>query len=187
MEWMDAPETPWLTAEELQNWYALACVLARLPAALDAQMRREAGMSHYEYQVLAGLSQAPGRTMRMSMLAALTESSLARLSNVVTRMEKRGWVRRAADPADGRYTLAILTDDGHTRVTQAAPGHIAEVRRLVLDPLGKTQQRQLGEIGRRIMNAIEPGHDFDQFFDDLARTGQLARPGPHPGEHSHDQ
>src|SRR5215471_3130492 len=102
-------------------------------------------------------AEAPGRTLRMSALATWAGSSLPRLSQVVTRLEQRGWVRRTPDPADGRYTLATLTGHGQAKVTQAAPGHVQEVRRLVFDPLTKTQSRQLREIGRRIIRAIDPG------------------------------
>jgi len=152
-----APQEPrWLDAEESQAWRALAHALVRLPAALDAQLRRDAGISHFEYQVLAVLSEAPERTLRMSALATLSEGSLPRLSQVVARLEQRGWIDRTPDPADGRYTLAILTDQGQAKVSEAAPGHVQEVRRLVLDPLTKTQTRQLGEISRRIMRAIDP-------------------------------
>ena len=154
---MHAPQEPrWLDAEESQAWRALAHALVRLPAALDAQLRRDAGISHFEYQVLAVLSEAPERTLRMSALATLSEGSLPRLSQVVARLEQRGWIDRTPDPADGRYTLAILTDQGQAKVSEAAPGHVQEVRRLVLDPLTKTQTRQLGEISRRIMRAIDP-------------------------------
>jgi DNA-binding MarR family transcriptional regulator len=156
---MDAPQEPrWLDAEEQQAWRALASALVRLPAALDAQLRRDAGISHFEYQALALLSEAPGRTLRMSALATLAGGSLPRLSQVVARLEQRGWVRRTPDPADGRYTLATLTGQGQAKVTQAAPGHAKEVRRLVLDPLTKTQSRQLRKISRRIIRAIDPDH-----------------------------
>ncbi|MGH3253724.1 MAG: MarR family winged helix-turn-helix transcriptional regulator [Trebonia sp.] len=154
---MNAPQEPrWLDAEERESWRALASALVRLPAALDAQLRRDAGISHFEYQVLALLSEAPGRTLRMSELATLAEGSLPRLSQVVARLEQRGWVRRTPDPADGRYTLAILTGQGQAKVTEAAPGHVQEVRRLVLDPLTRAQSRQLREISRRITRAIGP-------------------------------
>ena len=162
---MDAPQDPrWLDAEERQAWLALASALNRLPAALDAQLRRDAGISHFEYQVLALLSEAPDRTLRMSALATLAEGSLPRLSQVVARLEQPGWVRRTPDPADGRYTLATLTDQGLAKVTEAAPGHVQEVRRLVFDPLTKTQSRQLREISRRIMRAIDPDNlrPYDQ-------------------------
>ena len=154
---MDAPQEPrWLDPEERQAWLALASTLNRLPAALDAQLRRDAGISHFEYQVLALLSEAPGRTMRMSTLATQAEGSLPRLSQVVARLEQCCWVRRTPDPADGRYTLAILTDEGRAKVTDAAPGHVEEVRRLVFDPLTKAQTRQLREISRRIMRTVDP-------------------------------
>jgi DNA-binding MarR family transcriptional regulator len=78
----------------------------------------------------------------------------------VSRLEKRGWVRRSTDPADGRYTLAHLTGDGWDKVVATAPGHVETVRRLVLDPLSRTQVRQLGEIGRRILSTVDPGNSF---------------------------
>jgi DNA-binding MarR family transcriptional regulator len=159
----------WLDAEEQQAWLALVGILIRLPAALDAQLQRDAGISHFEYQVMAGLSMSSEHTLRMSELAAFAEGSLSRLSQVVGRLERRGWVRRAPDPTDGRYTLAILTDEGWSKVVETAPGHVEEVRRLVFDPLTRNQQRQLREIGRRIMRAIDPN---DRCLDDPVPTEQ---------------
>lgn len=154
---MEIPQEPcWLDAEERQTWFALLSVLIRVPSALDGQLQRDAGISHFEYQVLAGLAEAPDRTLRMSELAVLAEGSLSRLSQVVGRLEKRGWVRRTPDPTDGRYTLAILTGPGWTKVTEAAPGHLETVRRLIFGPLTKVQQRHLREIGRRVTRAIDP-------------------------------
>ena len=105
---------------------------------------------------MAMLSQSPARTLRMSQLAVLAEGSLSRLSHVVSRLEKRGWVCRSPDPGDGRYTLAVLTGEGWDKIVATAPGHVEAVRRYVLDPLTKTQARQLGELCRRIMRAIDP-------------------------------
>ena len=136
---------------------SLAGVLMRLPGALDAQLQRDAGLTHFEYLVLSGLSMSEARTMRMSDLAAFAEGSLPRLSQVVSRLEKRGWVRRRPDETDGRYTLATLTEDGWAKVVATAPGHVEAVRQFVFDPLTKPQQRQLREIGRRIMGAVAPG------------------------------
>jgi DNA-binding MarR family transcriptional regulator len=154
---MDTSSEPhWLTPDERAAWLALASVTLRLPAALDAQLRRDAGLSHFEYTVLAALSEAPGRTLRMSGLAVLAEGSLSRLSQVVSRLERRGLVRRSTDPEDGRSTLATLTEDGWEKVVATAPGHVAEVRRLVLDPLTRAQVGQLATIGRRIVGAIDP-------------------------------
>ncbi|GID92071.1 MarR family winged helix-turn-helix transcriptional regulator [Amorphoplanes digitatis] len=161
----DAQEPRWLDEDQNQTWMALAAMMMRLPAALDAQLQRDAGLSHFEYQVLAGLSMAPERTLRMSVLAGFAEGSLSRLSQVVARLEKRGLIRRTPDPADGRYTLAILTGTGWDKVVATAPGHVAEVQRLIFDALTKVQQRQLGEIGRRIVAKIDP--------DDPCITGRL--------------
>ncbi|MBP2324443.1 DNA-binding MarR family transcriptional regulator [Kibdelosporangium banguiense] len=152
----DSRETRWLDAEEQQNWYAFAYALIRLPGTLDAQTQRDAGMSHFEFLVLSGLSMMPGRTQRMSDLARHSASTISRLSNVIIRLENRGWVRRTPDPADGRYTLATLTDDGRAKVMASTPAHVAELRRLVFDPLTKAQQRQLGQIAQRILSAIDP-------------------------------
>ena len=153
----NAQEPRWLDDDQQQAWMSLVGIMLRLPAALDTQLQRDAGISSFEYQALSGLSMAPERTMRMSRLAAFTEGSLSRLSQVIARLEKRGWVRRTPDPADGRYTLAILTTSGWDTVVAAAPGHVAEVQRLIFDPLTKAQHRQLRDIGQRIMRAIAPG------------------------------
>ncbi|MEV4363667.1 MarR family winged helix-turn-helix transcriptional regulator [Nonomuraea sp. NPDC049625] len=172
---MEHPQEPrWLTAEEMESWLALVTVLIKLPAALDGQLLRDAGISHFEYQVLAGLSMTPERTMRMSDLAVISEGSLSRLSHVVNRLEKRGWVRRTPDPDDGRYTLAILTGEGWEKVVETAPGHVEAVRGFVFDPLTKAQIRQLREIGRRITHAIDPGDGC------LDRHPATARPEPDP-------
>ncbi len=160
---MDAPEPRWLDEQEQRTWIALASLVLRLPGALDAQLQRDAGLSHFEYLVLSGLSMAPGRTLRMSELAVAAEGSLSRLSQVVGRMEKRDLVRRTPDPADGRYTLAILTDAGWDKVVEAAPGHVEAVRRLVFDPLTEPQQRQLRELSLRMMRAVDPA---DRCFGD---------------------
>jgi DNA-binding MarR family transcriptional regulator len=152
----DRLEPRWLDPEERQAWLALVSMMIRLPGALDAQLQRDAGISRFEYQVMVCLSESPDRALRMSVLATLVEGSLPRLSQVVNRLEKRGWVRRAPDPDDGRYTLAILTDEGGVKVAQTSPEHVKEVRRLVFDPLTKPQVRQLQQIGRRIVRAIDP-------------------------------
>ncbi|TDO47797.1 DNA-binding MarR family transcriptional regulator [Kribbella sp. VKM Ac-2527] len=155
---MGTEEEPrWLDDEEWPAWVALASMLVRLNSALDAQLQRDAGMSHFEYGVLAALSEVPERTLRMSSLAMLSDGSLPRLSQVVGRLEKRGWVRRTPDPTDGRYTLAILTDDGWAKLVDTAPGHVGAVRQYVFDSLTRAQVRQLTNIGNRVAQAIDPG------------------------------
>src|SRR5262245_6962242 len=148
-------EPRWLTDDEMETWLALVGVLVDLPNALDAQLRRDAGISHFEYQVLAMLSEAPERSLRMSKLAVVANGSLSRLSHVVDRLERRGWVRRTPDETDGRYTLALLTEEGWAKIVDSAPGHVEAVRTLVFDPLTAAQRRQLRDIGHRIRTAID--------------------------------
>jgi DNA-binding MarR family transcriptional regulator len=150
-------EPLWLDEAEREAWLGLVNILIRLPRALDAQLLDDQGLSHYEYSVLASLSEAAERTMRMSELACATEGSLSRLSQVVARLEKRGWVQRRPDARDGRYTLATLTDTGWDATVAAAPGHVREVRRLIFAALTHRQVTQLTEISRRINRAITPG------------------------------
>ncbi|MBT0566360.1 MarR family winged helix-turn-helix transcriptional regulator [Williamsia sp. CHRR-6] len=143
----------WLSDDERSAWMALIGVVVRLPAQLDRQLQRDAGITHFEFSVLATLSNASERTLRMSELAELTEAQLPRLSQVASRMEKRGWLVRRPDPTDGRYTLAELTDDGFAVLERSAPGHVEMVRRTVFDALTQPQIRQLREIGTRITTA----------------------------------
>lgn len=151
----ESGEPRWLDADEQQQWFAFAYVLTQLPAALESQMQRAAGIAHFDYVVMSALSGAQERTLRMSELAQYAGCTLSRLSNVVIRLEKRGWVRRHPDPSDGRATLATLTEDGMDKVVAAAPGHVEAVRRLVFDPLTKAQQRQLGAVSQRILGALD--------------------------------
>ncbi len=149
-------ETRWLTEEESLAWRAVISMVLRVPGPLDAQMQRDSGITLFDYLTLSYLSMAPERTLRMSELASVTNGSLSRLSNVVKRLEQRGWVVREADPTDGRYTLARLTDEGYALVESAAPGHVAAVRDYVLDPLTAAQQRTLVEVAERLQQRRGP-------------------------------
>ncbi|KND40425.1 MULTISPECIES: MarR family winged helix-turn-helix transcriptional regulator [Streptomyces] len=157
---MEARETPHqsrgLTEEESETWHALAGLMVRLPSALDTRLQQDSGISHVEYLVMSMLSQSEERTLRMSDLARHVGSSLSRLSHLVKRLERSGWVRREPDPSDGRYTLAVLTEAGHAKVVDSTPGHADALRHLVFDALTRTQQRQLRDIGRRVWRSVAP-------------------------------
>ena len=144
----------WLTAEEQAAWRSVVALLIRLPAAIEAELQRDAGINQFEYLVLSGLSEAPNRTLRMSDLAAMSSGSLSRLSHVVSRLEARGWVRREPCPGDGRFINAVLTDDGWAKVVATAPGHVAAVRRLLIDVLTPEQLRELGAISDEVLTGL---------------------------------
>jgi DNA-binding MarR family transcriptional regulator len=152
----DATSTRWLTEDEQRAWVALARVLMELPTALDSQLQRDSGLNLYEYFALSRLSMTePDRTCRMSELAELTGGSLSRLSNVVKRLEERGYLQREPDPTNARYTNVTLTDAGWDKVVEAAPGHVNAVRDLVIDPLSATQITALAEIGEQVRCRIQ--------------------------------
>jgi DNA-binding MarR family transcriptional regulator len=146
----------WLTREQLAAWVRLAAVLELLPAALDSQLRRDAQLTHFDYYVLAMLSESPDRTMRMAKLAESTTATLARLSHVVQRLETRGLLERVPCPGDRRATNARLTEAGWQKVRQAAPDHVTFVRDHVIDALTPDQITQLADITQAILHRLDP-------------------------------
>lgn len=143
----------WLSDEQQAAWRPFVALLLRLPALLEAQLQRDAGITHFDYLVLSGLSEAPYRTLRMSELAATASSSMSRLSHVVSRLEARGWVRREPCPGDGRFVNAVLTEEGWEKVKATAPGHVTAVRDLLLDALTEEEFTRLGEISEKVLDA----------------------------------
>ncbi|MFB8237510.1 MarR family winged helix-turn-helix transcriptional regulator [Kitasatospora purpeofusca] len=145
----------WLTPAELDSWMSVVRLITRLPWAIDTQLQRDAELSMVEYMTLAILSESPRRTLRMSTLAEHTSTSLSRLSHLVKRLEARGYARREPDPDDGRFTNAVLLPAGLGKLEEAAPGHVAQVRRLVVDNLSGEQLRRLGRDAERILGRID--------------------------------
>ncbi|MBR7743838.1 MarR family transcriptional regulator [Phycicoccus sp. BSK3Z-2] len=150
----DEDAVPWLDDDELADWRALMALVAALPSALDAQLKRDAGINGFEYHVLAALSEAPDRTLRLSDLAELSRGSLSRLSHAVTRLERSGWITRSRCSGDGPARVeARLTDAGWDKIRATAPGHVREARRLVVDVLAPAELRSLGAAARRVATA----------------------------------
>lgn len=147
-------EPSWLTADERAAWLAATALMGLLPTALDTRMQRDAGLSFFEYMVLALLSEQPDRTMQMSDLALAASASLSRLSHVVGRLEKQGFVDRARLPGRGRRTQAILTETGYAKVVATAPGHVTVVRDLFIGQLTATELATLERIGRKVTARI---------------------------------
>ncbi|WP_033340585.1 MarR family winged helix-turn-helix transcriptional regulator [Catenuloplanes japonicus] len=149
-------DTQWLSREELATWVRLLTVVELLPSRLDTQLRRDSALTHFDYYVLAMLSEAPERTLRMTALAERTAATLARLSHVVQRLEGRGLVERFPCPQDKRATNARLTATGWAKVQEAAPGHVRTARQLVIDALTPEQIAQLHEITEAVLARLDP-------------------------------
>ncbi|MFB2582383.1 MarR family winged helix-turn-helix transcriptional regulator [Herbiconiux sp. P15] len=146
----------WLTADQLRAWIRLEAVVELLPAVLDSQLQRDAQLTHFEYLVMATLSESEGHLLRMGALAAGTNSSLPRLSHVVSRLEGRGYVERLPCPGDRRATNAHLTEAGWAKVVETAPGHVENVREHVIDALSPEQVTQLDGIMQSLLTRLDP-------------------------------
>jgi DNA-binding MarR family transcriptional regulator len=151
----DRSGVPWLDEDERAAWLSLLRLTVKLPARLDARLGREAGLSLFEYTILAVLSEQPDATLRMSRLASLTDASASKLSHAARHLERRGLLVREPDPEDGRCIRAVLTDPGRALVRAAAPGHVTAVRELFLDPLTPAQLRALHEASKQILVRID--------------------------------
>src|SRR5690349_5819842 len=146
---MDEPR--WLTDDEQQTWRLFIEVLVKVPATLEGQLQRDAGLTHMGYLVLSTLSERDDRRLAMSRLAKLASASLSRLSHVVARLEAQGWVRRERDSEDGRVQIAVLTDAGYAKVVDSAPGHAEAVQQLLFDRLTPGQVRQLARLADALL------------------------------------
>jgi DNA-binding MarR family transcriptional regulator len=166
-------ETRWLDEDELATWVRLAAMVELLPGVLDSQLRRDADLMHFEYLVLAMLSEAPQRTLRMTALAAQTNATLPRLSHVVRRLEDRGLVERFPCPTDARATNARLTRRGWQKVRETAPGHVANVREHVIDALTPDQVAQLRTITDAILERLDPNGSMTPMYQRHDRPEQL--------------
>ena len=174
---MTTTETRWLTADEQQAWRAFLTATQTLFSTLEAQLQQGAGIPHGYYEILVRLSEAPGRALRMSQLAEASTSSKSRLSHAVARLEERGWIRRTDCPTDRRGQVAQLTDEGFAALAAAAPGHVEQVRRSLIDVLTPEQLSQLREISAAIIGAAGPPRGPAAGILDGNATTETSSPG----------
>jgi DNA-binding MarR family transcriptional regulator len=147
--------TRWLDEDEQRAWLRLAGVMLKLSPALDSQLQRDSDLTHFDYLCLAMLSEDAQHTLRMSELAGRTNASLSRLSHVISKLEKRGWVARTPSPESRRVTLVSLTEDGWQVLVKAAPGHVETVRALVFEGLTAEDVAALERVAGHIVEHVE--------------------------------
>jgi DNA-binding MarR family transcriptional regulator len=138
--------TRWLDEREQHAWRSYLAMTRLLAAQLDRELQRDSSLPHAYYEILVRLSEAPDRSLRMSELAQLSESSRSRLSHAVSRLVEAGWVRREDCVTDRRGAFAILTDHGFAALEAAAPAHVESVRKHLFDRLTSEQVGQLDAI-----------------------------------------
>lgn len=170
-------DTRWLSTEESAAWVRLVALAELLPGALDAQLLRDAGITHFEYVALMALADAPERTMRMTALAGRTNATLPRLSHVARRLEERGLITRFPCPTDRRATNATITEAGLDLLADAAPGHVETVRANVLDALTPEQLQQLYAIAGAVLARLDPDERLAATSCQFSEGPTLARAG----------
>ena len=168
-----ALSVPRMDELESRAWLALVTTAELLPAALDSQLRAEAGITHFEFMVLSGLKRAEGNTLRMSDIAAMVDSTLPRLSKVIGKLVERGLVEREAAARDGRVINVRLTSAGRRVLVRALPGHLAQVRELIIDRLDRDQLEALAGILEPLVQRLDPAR----------RMGALAGAESYAGDH----
>ncbi|WP_413454825.1 MarR family winged helix-turn-helix transcriptional regulator [Glutamicibacter sp. FR1] len=148
----------WLSQPERDAWLGLHAVMTLLPAALDSDLQGLEGITLFDYHMLAMLSEAKDHQLTMTTLASHTSASLSRLSHVVKKLEKRGWVIREQSGEDARVKIASLTQEGWEAVQRMAPHHVASVRGLLFDTLDDKDVKDLTRITRKITTALDADH-----------------------------
>lgn len=169
--------TRWLTSGEQRAWRAYIAATHLLEDAIDRQLQQEAGMPHLYYSILANLSEAPDRRLRMTDLAEKSKITRSRLTYAVTRLEKDGLVRREGCPSDKRGSTAVLTDEGTATLERTAPGHVETVRSSLFDQLTEEQVGQLEAICTGIAHALEKD-DARPTSDDVPWRRRSSPPCP---------
>lgn len=151
-------DVDWLSPVEMEAWLGLGGISYLLPQILDAQLRRDFGISHSYYTILAILSTSEDGRMTMGALAQGAWVSPSRLTHAVGKLEERGWVRRFPDPDNGRQQLAELTDGGWAALREMAPSHLAQARRSIIDHLAPDDVAALARITGRLAEHLREQH-----------------------------
>jgi len=145
-----------LEPNHLEPWLSLVALITVLPAHLDSQLTRDSSITHFDYMVMSMLAEANDRTLRITELATRTNGTLSRLSHVLDRLEKRGYIERSACPEDKRAKNAKLTRAGLAAWLESAPNHLEEVRRVVTENLSQEQLNSLLEINKALLAKLDP-------------------------------
>ena len=154
----DTREVPWLDEEQQRSWRAFLVGTTLLMDRLDRELREQHRLSLPEYEILVRLSEAEGNRLRMAMLADSVSHSRSRVTHTVSRMEAAGLVARDACLSDGRGVEAVLTDHGRETLVDAAPTHVAGVRRLLVDLVDEADFEAVGRVFDAVTDKLIEGN-----------------------------
>ena len=153
-------DVQWLDENERDAWVRLVAVLELLPAGLDSQLRRDSGLTHFEYLCLVVLAESPDDRLRMTDLALRANATPARLSRVVQRLVDRGLLERERCSEDARSIFAVLTPEGRAALEQAAPGHVRYVREQIFERLTEDEITFMRDLCDRLLGRLDPDATF---------------------------
>jgi DNA-binding MarR family transcriptional regulator len=162
-------EPKWLNPREMAAWRSYIVASRRLLEALELDLENH-DLSMADYEVLAQLSDAPGRRLRMSELAEISMISKSRLSHRMKVMEAAGWVRREECTEDKRGYFAVMTEKGWKAIVKAAPDHVNSVRCRLVDHLTSKDQEDLSKIFNRVTETLR-----DQFVNEGAAPAGVTK------------
>jgi len=149
----------WLTPSELEAWRSFIVVSRRVWEALDGDLAGH-DLSLSDYEILAHLSEAPERRLRMSDLADQTILSRSRLSHRIKVMEKAGWVKRESCPTDKRGSFAVMTTKGWSAISAAAPDHVTSIRYRFMEHLTQSEQSSIEKIFKKVGERLREQEDL---------------------------
>ncbi|MCH6159485.1 MarR family winged helix-turn-helix transcriptional regulator [Streptomyces marispadix] len=173
-------DVKWLDERESAAWQSFLRAGNRVGQHLDQQLREGGGLSHPQYEILVRLGDAPGGEIRMTELAKSLVTSKSGLTYQIGRLEKRGLVRRRTCESDVRGVYAVLTGDGRRALREAAPGHVAAVREVLIDVLEVEELELLAEALGRVARRLEGPQGARTDEPDRDRTA--GRTGGRDGE-----
>lgn len=149
----DVSKGPWLDDDEQKAWRSFLLMIRTLETHLERHLQREFGLSKSDFEILVNLSESETGRMRAQQLGKATQWEKSRISHHLSRMEKRGLIRKEA--CDSRYPEIVLTDEGLAAIKACAPAHAARVRAFLVDVLGTDRMIALGEASDEVIEAIE--------------------------------
>ncbi|MEY2610963.1 MAG: MarR family transcriptional regulator [Acidimicrobiia bacterium] len=145
----------WLDPEEMKAWRLYITTSVDLMKALEEDVR-QFGLTMGDYQLLAMISEAPDRRLRMCDLADQLRLSRSGLTRRMEGVLTNSWVARVQDDADRRVAYAELTTKGWNLLRKVAPIHLDSVRRLMIDHLSRSEIKAIGNAFAKISEAINP-------------------------------
>jgi DNA-binding MarR family transcriptional regulator len=145
-----------MTSRELGVWRSLVDTTAELRRILGAQLQQDSNLSPADYQVLLALSETAGRRLRSSELAASIDWERSRLSHHLSRMQRRGLIRRDDCATDSRGAEVSLTADGAGAFGRATAPHLRAIKRHFADALTPEQFQALADILQSLQDHLHP-------------------------------